>query len=69
MTHKARMANKKLARQYMEPVPGTWMYKADRAGKPTNAVQRRITGLSIPIDLGKHEDRRMFGYNYLEYLK
>ena len=67
--HKARMANRKLARQNMEPAPGIWMYKANRAGAPVNAAKRRIDGLSIPIDLGRREDRQMFGYNYLEYLK
>ena len=67
--HKARMANRKLARQNMEPQSGVWMYKANRAGKIANAVQRRIDGLSIPLDLGRGEDRSMFGYNYLEYLK
>ena len=67
--HKARMANRKLARQNVEPAPGIWMYKANRAGKIANAVQRRIDGLSIPLDLGRREDRSMFGYNYLEYLK
>ena len=88
--HKARMANKKLARQNREPASGTWMYKTSRASeetklddgkesvssllkpvtrKPAKAVQRRITGLGIPIDLGRREDRSMFGYNYLEYLK
>ena len=69
MTHKARMANKKLARQNMEPASGTWMYKTNRAGEPVKAVKRRITGLGIPIDLGRRELRSMFGYNYLEYLK
>ena len=67
--HKARMANKKLARQNMEPVPGTWMYKANRAGKIANAVQRRIDGLSLSVDLGRGEDRSMIGYNYLEYVR
>ena len=67
--HKAKMANRKLARQNMEPASGTWMYKTNRAGAPAKAVQRRINGLAIPIDLGKHRDRQMFGYNYLEYLK
>ena len=67
--HKARMANRKLARQNMEPQSGVWMYKTSRAGKIANAVQRRIDGLSIPLDLGRREDRSMFGYNYLEYLK
>ena len=67
--HKAKMANRKLARQNVETVPGTWMYKTNRTGAPAKAVQRRINGLSIPIDLGRREDRRMFGYNYLEYLK
>ena len=67
--HKAKMANRKLARQNMEPASGTWMYKTNRAGAPAKAVQRRITGLGIPIDLGRREDRSMFGYNYLEYLK
>ena len=67
--HKARMANRKLARQNMEPAPGIWMYKANRAGKIANAVQRRIDGLSIPIDLGRREDRSVIGYNYLEYVR
>ena len=67
--HKARMANKKLARQNVKPSSGVWKYKVNRAGKIVNAVQRRIDGLSIPIDLGRREDRSMFGYNYLEYLK
>ena len=67
--HKAKMASRKLARQNVETVPGTWMYKTSRAGAPAKAVQRRITGLGIPIDLGKHRDRHMFGYCYLEYLK
>ena len=88
--HKAKMANRKLARQNAEPASGTWMYKTSRASeetklddgqesvpsllksvarKPANAVQRRINGLAIPIDLGKHRDRQLFGYNYLEYLK
>ena len=67
--HKAKMANRKLTRQNMEPASGTWMYKANRAGAPAKAVQRRIPGLGIPIDLGRREDRSMFGYNYLEYLK
>ena len=69
MTHKARMANKKLARQNVKPSSGVWKYKTSRAGKIANAVQRRIDGLSIPLDLGRGEDRSMFGYNYLEYLK
>ncbi len=34
-----------------------------------NAVKRRLNGLAIPIDLTRHKDRQMFGYNYLEYLK
>ena len=67
--HKARMANRKLARQNMKPAPGIWMYKANRAGAPAKAVQRRIDGLSIPIDLGRREDRSMIGYNYLEYVR
>ena len=67
--HKARMANKKMARQNVKPNAGTWAYKANRAGKIANAVQRRIDGLSIPLDLGRGEDRQMMGYNYLEYLK
>ena len=67
--HKARMANKKLARQNVKPSSGVWKYKANRAGKIANAVQRRIDGLSIPLDLGRREDRQMMGYNYLEYLK
>ena len=67
--HKARMANKKLARRNVKTVPGTWMYKTSRAGKIANAVQRRIDGLSIPIDLGRREDRSMIGYNYLEYVR
>ena len=41
----------------------------DRTPISTNAVKRRLNGLAIPIDLGKHKDRQMFGYNYLEYLK
>ena len=67
--HKARMANRKLARQNAEPAPGIWMYKANRAGKIANAVQRRIDGLSLSVDLGRGEDRSMIGYNYLEYIK
>ena len=35
MTHKARMANKKLARQNREPASGTWMYKTSRASEET----------------------------------
>ena len=34
-----------------------------------NSVKRRLNGLAIPIDLTRHKDRQMFGYNYLEYLK
>ena len=41
----------------------------DRTPIPTNAVQRRLNGLAIPIDLSRHKDRQMFGYNYLEYVK
>ena len=41
----------------------------DRTPIPTDAVSRRLKGLAIPIDLGKHRDRQLFGYNYLEYLK
>mgnify|MGYP000858965366 CR=1 FL=1 len=41
----------------------------DRTPIPTNAVKRRLNGLAIPIDLEKHRDRQLFGYNYLEYLK
>ena len=41
----------------------------DRTPIPTNAVQRRLNGLAIPIDLSLHKDRQMFGYNYLEYVK
>ena len=41
----------------------------DRTPISTNAVKRRLNGLAIPIDLGKHRDRQLFGYNYLEYLK
>ena len=67
--HKARMANRKLARQNMKPAPGIWMYKANRAGAPVNAAKRRIDGLSIPLDLGRGEDRSVIGYNYLEYVK
>ena len=37
----------------------------DRTPIPTNAVQRRLNGLAIPIDLSLHKDRQMFGYNYL----
>ena len=67
--HKARMANRKLARQNMEPASGTWMYKTNRAGAPAKAVQRRIDGLSLSVDLGRGEDRSMIGYNYLEYVR
>ena len=67
--HKARMANRKLARQNVEPAPGIWMYQANRAGKIANAVQRRIDGLSLSVDLGRGEDRSMIGYNYLEYVR
>ncbi len=67
--HKAKMANRKLARQNVEPAPCIWMYKANRAGKIANAVQRRIDGLSIPLDLGRGEDRSVIGYNYLEYVR
>ena len=67
--HKAKMANRKLARQNAEPASGTWMYKTNRAGEPVKAIKRRLNGLAIPIDLGKHRDRQLFGYNYLEYLK
>ena len=41
----------------------------DRTPIPTNAVQQRLNGLAIPIDLSRHKDRQMFGYNYLEYIK
>jgi len=67
--HKARMANRKLARQNMEPQSGVWMYKTSRAGKIANAVQKRIDGLSLSVDLGRGEDRSMIGYNYLEYVR
>ena len=67
--HKARMANRKLARQNMEPQSGVWMYKANRAGKIANAVQQRIDGLSLSVDLASGEDRSMIGYNYLEYVR
>ena len=67
--HKARMANRKLARQNMEPASGTWMYKTSRAGAPVNAAKRRIAGLSISLDLGCREDRSVIGYNYLEYVR
>ena len=69
MTHKARMANKKMARRNVKPSSGVWKYKANRAGKITKAVQRRIDGLSLSVDLGSGEDRSMIGYNYLEYIK
>ena len=67
--HKARMANRKLARQNMKPNAGIWKYKTNRAGVPLNAAKRRIDGLSIPLDLGRGEDRSMIGYNYLEYVR
>ena len=67
--HKARMANRKLARQNMKSAPGIWMYKVNRAGKIANAVQQRIDGLSLSVDLGRGEDRSMIGYNYLEYVR
>ena len=67
--HKARMANKKLARQNVKPSSGVWKYKVNRAGKIANAVQRRIDGLSLSVDLGRGEDRSMIGYNYLEYVR
>jgi|LULS01.1.fsa_nt_gb hypothetical protein len=41
----------------------------DRTPIPTDAVLRRLEGLAIPIDLGKHRDRQLFGYCYLEYVK
>ena len=35
----------------------------------TNAVKRRIDKLDRPLDLTRHEDRQLIGYNYLEYVK
>ena len=35
----------------------------------TNAVKRRIDKLNRPLDLTRHEDRQLIGYNYLEYIK
>ena len=67
--HKARMANRKLARQNMKPAPGIWMYKVNRAGKIANAVQQRIDGLRLSVDLGRGEDRSIIGYNYLECVR
>ena len=67
--HKARMANKKMARRNVKSNAGTWAYKANRAGKIANAVQRRIDGLSLSVDLGRGEDRSMIGYNYLENVR
>ena len=69
MTHKARMANKKMARRSVEPQTGVWKYKTNRAGAPVNAAKRRIDGLSLSVDLGRGEDRSMIGYNYLEYVR
>ena len=40
----------------------------DRTPIPTNAVQRRIDNLP-EIDLSRHRDRQLIGYNYLEYIK
>ena len=90
MTHKARMANKKMARRNVKPSSGVWKYKTSRASeetkldegkesvssllkpvtrKPAKAVQRRIDGVSLSVDLGRREDRSMIGYNYLEYVR
>ena len=40
----------------------------DRTPIPTNAVQRRIDNLP-DIDLSRHRDRQLIGYNYLKYIK
>ena len=45
------------------------VYSLNTSPLAINAVKRRLNGLAIPIDLTRHKDRQMFGYNYLEYLK
>ena len=47
-----------------------WVYKTYKTGDRvnTNAVQRRIVNLP-KIDLSRHEDRKLVGYCYLEYVK
>ena len=67
--HKARMDNKKMARQTAKSRSGFWNYKTTRNGEPIPSVSRRVKALSIPIDLNKHEDRSLIGYCYLEYVK
>ena len=37
-------------------------------GNPLKSVTRRVNKLDRPFDLGKHEDRKIVGYNYLEWI-
>ena len=76
-SHKAKMANRKLARQNAMPSSGTWMYKTNRAGNPANVVHERAHLVDAqlearqgrPLQLDRHEDRQLVGYCYLEYVK
>ena len=41
-----------------------WIFKTDRMGMPTKAVQRREAVVGA-VDLNSHTGRADFGYNYL----
>jgi len=44
-----------------------WLPKSTREGLPTPAVERRMAKLGN-LDIGKAEDRKKFGYCYLEFV-
>lgn len=46
-----------------------WKYKVDRSGwRPNPAIARRIKKLD-KVNIGTHEGRVKFGYNYLRFVK
>jgi hypothetical protein len=46
-----------------------WKYKVDRSGwRPNPAIARRIKKLD-KVNIGSHEGRVKFGYNYLQFVK
>ena len=44
-----------------------WLPKSTHEGLPTPAVERRMAKLGN-LDIGKAEDRKKFGYCYLEFV-
>ena len=46
-----------------------WKYKVDRSGwRPNPAIALRIKKLD-KVNIGSHEGRVKFGYNYLQFVK